>query len=104
LYWLMYSIAVFPIVVVFFAAFPQILFKSKYRTLEVGPEGWVTKIGEISGTQKWSEIESVENVKDSIQIKGKNGNALIVPSRAFESLTNMEKFFSDVQAWHRNNA
>jgi hypothetical protein len=101
--WAIYSLIAFPCVVTIFAAFPQLMFKNKPRTLEVGPDGWVTKIGKVSGSKKWSEIASVENVADAVQIKGKSGNAMIIPLRAFDSQIHMEQFISDVREWHKNN-
>src|SRR5258708_5188235 len=65
-----------PAVTFFFALWPQVMFKSKERTLLVGPDGWSTKIGNKSGARRWAEIASVQEARDSVVITSTTGNAL----------------------------
>jgi hypothetical protein len=57
----------------------------------------------MSGSRKWSEVASVEDAAGAVLIKGKNGNALVVPPRAFESSAQREQFVKDACSWHRAN-
>jgi hypothetical protein len=98
--WLTCAVAAFPLVVAGFAAVPQIAFKPQERTLEVGSEGWSSKIGRLSGSRPWSEVASVEDETEAVLIRGTNGNALVVPSRAFVSPEQRQQFVSDVRSWH----
>jgi hypothetical protein len=93
--------AALPVVTLLLALWPQVMFKSKERTLLVGPEGWVTKIGNKSGSRRWTEIASVHEAKDSVVITSTTGNALIVPARAFANESLKAQFVKDSQDWHR---
>lgn len=79
---------------------PQILFKCAERTLTVGPEGWSTQIGKLSGSRRWADVVSIQDGMNLIIITGKNGNALIVPNRAFPDLASRRQFLADVRYWH----
>ena len=102
--WLTCAVVAFPLVVAGFAAFPQIVFKPQERTLEVGSEGWRSKIGRLTGSRAWSEVASIVEDGEAVMIKGTNGNALVVPSRAFESAEQRHQFVIDVRAWHGSGA
>lgn len=97
--WLAYSLVVFPFVVVGFASIPQLAFKSQERTLEVGPNGWSTRIGNKSGSRTWAQVAAVDEQDGKIVIRGTNGNALIVPGRAFVSDAERQQFVRDVNVW-----
>jgi len=98
--WLTCALVAFPLVVAGFAAFPQIMFKPQERTLEVSLEGWSSKIGRLTGSRSWSEVASIDEEAEVVMIRGTNGNALVVPSRAFESPEHRRQFVSDVRMWH----
>jgi len=98
--WLTCAVAAFPLIVAGFAAFPQIAFKPQERTLEVGSEGWSSKIGRLTGSRPWSEVASVEDETEAVLIRGTNGNALVVPARAFDSPEQRRQFVSDARTWH----
>jgi hypothetical protein len=93
-----------PMVALFFAAWPQITFKSAERTLQVGPEGWVTQIGRLTGARAWNEVASVAERNGTLAITSTNGNALVVPSRAFPDRGSWERFVQDVRTWHEGQA
>lgn len=102
--YLLYFFVTLPAVTLFFALWPQVMFKSKERTLVVGPEGWSTKIGGKSGSRRWAEIASVHEASGSVVITSATGNALIVPARAFANNALKDQFVRDSQAWHRAQA
>lgn len=91
------------IVTAFFAAWPQIRFKSHERILEIGPEGWATHIGLLSGRRSWAEVASVDETENGVSIVGVNGNALIIPRRALAPSGEWERFLADVRKWHSLN-
>jgi len=101
--WFAYTLAAFPFMVAAFTAFPQIMFKPQERMLEVSSDGWKSQVGKMSGSRKWSKVASVEDTAGLVLIKGKNGNVLIVPLRAFESSAQREQFVKDAKSWHRTN-
>jgi hypothetical protein len=82
------------------AAWPQVMFKSQERTLDVGPEGWSTQIGQKSGSRSWKEVASVECVFGLIAIVSASGNAILVPERAFSNRAENEAFLRDAKRWH----
>ena len=82
-----------------YALIPQLMFKSDERELHVGPEGWSTRIGKQSASRQWSEVASIQEVADTVVIWGTNGNALVVPSRAFTDRASLRQFAIDAQAW-----
>ncbi len=82
------------------SAIPQLLFKSKERTLNVGQEGWNTKIGKKRGGRNWKEVASIEEDSGRVIITHKNGNALIVPEKAFATPEDRKRFLDDIKAWH----
>lgn len=98
--WAIYAIAAFPVVVAIFAIIPQARFKPAVRTLIVGPEGWSTSIGPKSGARRWAEVSAIREDADAIVIQGTNGNALIVPQRAFRSESERNAFLHDARQWH----
>jgi hypothetical protein len=98
--WFTFTLAIFPVVVIIFAAYPQIMFKPHERILIVGPESWSSQVGNKSGSKCWTEVASVDTNKDNaVIITSKNGNALVVPVRAFESIAQQKQFTMDVCLW-----
>ena len=93
-----------PVVTLVLAAVPQILFKGKERTLQVGPAGWSTRIGHMHGNRAWTDIASVKIEAGSVVITGKSGNTLVIPSRALPNPQAWQQFQRDAQAWHQEHA
>lgn len=83
-----------------FPLWPQLRFKSAKRALTIDPMGFKTKIGNVSGERNWQEIAAVEDRGDEILIFVRNGNALVVPRRAFRDDAARAKFLNDAKAWH----
>ncbi|QRP63234.1 YcxB family protein [Rhodanobacter sp. FDAARGOS 1247] len=89
-----------PLVIVGVALRTQILFKKEERVLSVGPFGWSTQIGNKSGARSWTQVAKIQETHDAVVIVGTNGNALIIPSRAFPDTMSQQQFLIDVQSWH----
>jgi hypothetical protein len=89
-----------PIVIVLMAAWPQVAFKSQERILEVGPEGWSSRIAEKHGSKTWEMVASIQCDDDTISIVSASGNALLVPRSAFQSKASWDAFLSDIRRWH----
>jgi hypothetical protein len=89
------------ILITLMAAWPQMMFKNQERVLHVGPEGWSTKIGQMSGSRSWRQIASIESAYGLIAIVSTSGNSILVPERAFSSRTAMENFLDDTNRWHK---
>jgi hypothetical protein len=90
-----------PIVVVLMASWPQVAFKKQERFLEVGPEGWSSRIGKMSGSRSWAMVAAIRSNGEVISIVSTTGNALLIPRRAFEGDTDRQAFLADVVRWHR---
>jgi hypothetical protein len=71
--------------IVWLPIYPQLRFKPQTRVLEISEEGISTTIGKISARRSWDEVASITEADRNIFILGKNGNAFIVPPRAFDS-------------------
>ena len=90
-----------PVVTLVMALVPQILFKSTERTVHVGPQGWSTEIGKVSGKRTWSEVASIEEWAGQVVITSASGNALIIPARALPDSASWRQFVQDIKQWHR---
>lgn len=82
-----------------FASVPQVMFKASERVLAVSPQGWSTQIGKQSGSRTWAEVTSIGDEDGRVLIAGTNGNALIIPVRAFADSQQREKFLKDIRQW-----
>lgn len=98
--WFKYLVISLLTVIAISSIIPQILFKSQERLLNVGPEGWDTKIGKKKGARNWSEVASIKEDSGKVVITNKNCNALIVPERAFKSEKDNMRFYDDIRNWH----
>ena len=85
---------------VLFPLWPLIRFKPAERTLHVDPTGWRTTIGNRSGARAWKDIHDVSERNGVVAITGKNGNALLIPARAFATRAAREQFVVDARRWH----
>jgi hypothetical protein len=81
--------------------FPLIAFKSNERTLRVDERGIDTAIGRQSATRTWGDVAAIDRQAGAVVIRLKNGNAFIVPRRAFASDEEQATFVEAVSAWHR---
>jgi YcxB-like protein len=83
--------------IVWMPIYPLLKFKPQTRILEIGAAGISTTIGKISGQRSWHEIASITQSDGNIVILGKNGNAFIVPPRAFDSENARQAFLTFAQ-------
>lgn len=89
-----------PALIALMVAWPQVSFKSQERSLEVGPEGWFTRIDKKSGSRTWRMVGSIRSNGEIISIVSTSGNALLIPKRAFQSDESREAFLEDIRRWH----
>ena len=78
--------------------YPQLRYKPQVRDLEVDQDGISTTIGRLAGRRSWDEVLSISEEDDQIVILGRNGNAFLVPARAFISIEEKKAFLSFVQS------
>ena len=79
---------------------PQLRFKPQTRILILNAEGFTTTIGRQSAQRRWQDIARVEDHSDTILLVGKNGNAMIIPSRAFTHEADRQRCLASLQQWH----
>jgi len=58
------------------------------------------KIDPRRGDRPWRAVRSVEDRSDAITFVSSNGNALIVPNRAFSDKSARQVFLNDARRWH----
>ena len=83
---------------------PQIRFKKAVRRVTLDAIGYRTTIGRLSGSRSWREVERIEDTGTEILIVGKNGNAMVVPQRAFSSPEERSAVLRNIQLWHKSQA
>jgi hypothetical protein len=89
---------------VLLSLWPQVKFKKAVRSMTVDPTGFTTTIGSLSGTRTWQEVHRIEDTGEEILIVGINGNAMVVPRRAFEDVDARSRFLRDARVWHSKHA
>ncbi len=83
------------------AVFPLIMFKPQKRVLTTSPSGVDTTIGKMSGQLPWTNVASVRQDGDKIVISNVNGNAFVIPPRAFGHEASRQEFFAEALAWYK---
>jgi hypothetical protein len=78
---------------------PLIAFKPQERSLYVDERGLKTEIGKRFGERTWSEVKSVRDHDGSVVVTVTNGNAFIVPRRAFATEAERAEFLARVMSW-----
>ncbi len=86
---------------IFLALYPQVRFKPQKRTLSISQAGISTTINARSRTYTWSDVASVIAPRDQVFIAMTNGNAFVVPSRAFASAAQRDEFIRQCLTWHK---
>lgn len=100
----LYGLLIAVAVITFFILFPQLMFKPHERTLTVSEGGIDTSIGRKGGTVKWEEIAAIQDAPDLTTIVGRNGNAFLIPNRAFNSEKDRSVFLASVRHWQLRSA
>jgi len=84
-------------------AYPLLMFKPSPRTVSADEVGIKTSIGKKSMSRSWADIGAVnESAEGGVIISVRNGNAIIVPPRAFYSAKIRADFVDSVRNWHRS--
>jgi hypothetical protein len=87
--------------VAFLTLWPQLRFKPQDRLLTLDEQGAHTVIGSQSGSVPWADVATIEVGHDVIAITGTNGNAFLIPSRAFSSVDERTRVAGLIESWHR---
>jgi hypothetical protein len=87
--------------IVLLSLWPQLRFKPQTRVLTLNTEGFATTIGTQSGQRRWRDIARVENHEGTILLVGKNGNAMIIPPRAFASDADRQSCLVSIRQWYQ---
>lgn len=53
--------------------------------------GWTTAIGDVTGARAWNDIREIVEASGTIAIVGENENALVIPTRAFNTEEALER-------------
>ena len=81
--------------------YPLIRYKAQQPMLTIGPEGITTSIGELSGEVPWKAIDRVEVRDQRLFFVGRCGNAFMIPSAAFRSPEEQQRFAAQATTWWR---
>ncbi len=91
-----------PVIILVWALVPQFLFKNSERTVHVGPRGWSTNFGLMSGRiRAWTEAASISESAGEVAITGVSENVLIIPARALPDSASWRQFVQDIRQWHK---
>ena len=83
-------------------AYPLLMFKPSPRTVTADESGIKTSIGKKATSRSWADIGAVnESAEGGVIISVRNGNAIIVPPRAFYSAKIRADFVEAARNWHR---
>jgi hypothetical protein len=109
--------AVLILLLVFFVTYPQVAYNPRERTLIVSEKGIETSLGTATGKRSWQDVSSIADFGETIAIviaggtrfgpfwiRTLNGNAFIVPNRAFANPVQRAAFLEHIQAWHKAQA
>ena len=91
------------VAIVIILSIPAVSFvtaKTHKRKLSITTEGIETQIGSQSGRIAWKNVNSIIVTRDRIFITGNNANAFIIPSRAFISDVQRDKFIELGTEYH----
>jgi len=93
------------------------MYKARERVLQVSADGIDTSIGEMSGHRDWKDISSIVDRGEFIAavvaggipfgifwLRTRNGNAFIIPTRAFVTASERAAFLQQARNWHMANA
>lgn len=88
------------VIILSIPVFSFVTAKTQKRKLSITTEGIDTQIGSQSGRIAWKSVDSIIVTHDRIFITGKTANAFIIPSRAFISDAQRDKFIELAIEYH----
>jgi hypothetical protein len=77
-----------------FALYPLAKFKPQTRVLTIDQAGLTTSIGKRYGEAPWPDVDAIVDQQELIVIRRTNGNAFVIPARAFASPADRAAFLS----------
>lgn len=84
------------------ALYPLARFKPQVRKLTIDDSGLETWIGTQHGSVGWHDVASIADQNDLIVILRTNGNAFVVPQRAFATPADRATFLTTARdAWSK---
>ena len=112
-----HAVGAVSIAFLFFVVFPQLAYRPRERKLAISSTGIDTSIGSLSGHRGWRDIASIEDHGDFIAlvvaggiplgigwIRTQNGNAFVIPTRAFASAAQRQALLHQAVGWHSAQA
>jgi hypothetical protein len=100
----------------FFILYPQLMYKGRERVLQVSAAGIDTSIGTMSAHRDWKDISLILDRGEYIAavvaggiplgvfwLRTSNGNAFIIPNRAFGDPLERAAFLQQARSWHMVN-
>lgn len=88
----------------FMILYPIFMHKPQVRKLHIDKEGIKTTVAAKSAAIKWESIESILKDEKYIYINGKNGNAFVIPDRAFKDKEMRNSFFSVLMSYFKETS
>lgn len=73
--------------------------KTSKRSLTISGDGISTQIGKIQTQLPWRKIKIISVADHRILLAGANGNAFLIPNRAFSSLKEKAEFAAKIRDW-----
>jgi len=80
-----------------------IRYKRELRVLTTSQEGITTEMGDRKATVSWSRIKQVRNTRRNVFLVGSSGNAIVIPSRAFQGPDQQAQFVAEIDVWRNAN-
>ena len=80
-------------------AYPQLRYKPQERELILDTTGIRTTIGKKSGEMTWQDVSRIDDAQGIVYIQRHNGNAFIIPKRAFASSEVRSDFIQRIRQW-----
>jgi hypothetical protein len=100
----------------FFILHPQLMYKGRERVLQVSATGIDTSIGTMSAHRNWKDVSLIVDRGEYIAavvaggipfgvfwLRTLNGNAFIIPNRAFGNASERVAFLQQARSWHAAN-
>ena len=110
------SLVIAFVICAFFILYPQFMYKGRERDLRVSAAGIDTSIGTMSAHRNWKDIASIVDRGEYIAavvaggiplgifwLRTRNGNAFIIPNRAFANASERDLFLRQACSWHAAN-